>query len=57
VGAVRVQARAALGLSSALSALGATQGSADAAATARELAEVLGDPEILDQARAAGPVS
>jgi tetratricopeptide (TPR) repeat protein/transcriptional regulator with XRE-family HTH domain len=57
VGAVRVQARAALGLSSALSALGATQDSADAAATARELAEVLGDPEILDQARAAGPVS
>jgi tetratricopeptide (TPR) repeat protein/DNA-binding XRE family transcriptional regulator len=57
VGAVRVQARAALGLSSALSALGATQDSAAAARTARELAEVLGDPEILDQARAAGPVS
>jgi tetratricopeptide (TPR) repeat protein/transcriptional regulator with XRE-family HTH domain len=57
VGAVRVQARAALGLSAALSALGATQDSATAAATARRLAEVLGDPEILDQARAAGPVS
>jgi hypothetical protein len=39
------------------SALGTTQDSAAAARTARELAEVLGDPEILDQARAAGPVS
>jgi transcriptional regulator with XRE-family HTH domain/tetratricopeptide (TPR) repeat protein len=57
VGAVRVQARAALGLSSALSALGAAEDSADAARTARRLAEVLGDPEILDQAKAAGPVS
>lgn len=53
VGAVRVQVRAAIGLSTALSALGAADRSAAAARTARHLAARLGDPELVDQANAA----
>lgn len=57
VGAVRVQVRAAIGLATAKRALGADGDAADAAASARELAGRLGDPELLAQAEAAVPVS
>jgi tetratricopeptide (TPR) repeat protein/transcriptional regulator with XRE-family HTH domain len=53
VGAVRIQARAAIGLSSAWSALGDTDRGRAAADTGRHLARRLGDPELLDEADAA----
>lgn len=54
VGAMRVQVAAAIGLAAAQRALGGD--AAPAARAARELAEVLGDPELLAQAATVGPV-
>jgi transcriptional regulator with XRE-family HTH domain/tetratricopeptide (TPR) repeat protein len=56
VGAMRVRVRAAIGLAAAQHALGADADAVRAARTARQLARLLGDPELLAQADASGPV-